>query len=280
MQTTPCSPLKILALVLCCASALAQDPDYWVEPMQQVHARFHGTRGTFAQFGDSITVTMAFWAPLAYEGRNMSASAAEAHQRVKRYMKPECWRDWKGARYGSQGSMTIRWALANVDEWLEKLNPEVAVILFGSNDVGQMDAAEYEAKTREVIQRCLTNSTVVILTTMPPRSGRLAKSRQFAEAARSLARELKVPLVDYCAEVLKRRPEDWDGSLPKFRQMPGDEYQVPTLVARDGVHPSNPKQWMSDYSEDGLRHNGYSLRNYLTLLSYAEVISRVLEPAK
>lgn len=175
--------------------------------------------------------------------------------------------------------MTIRWAHANVGAWLKKLNPEVAVVLFGSNDVGPMDAAEYETKTRAVVRRCLTNGTIVILTTMPPRSGRLEKSKQFAEVVRRLARELKVPLLDYAAEILQRRPDDWDGSLSQFKGQPGDEYQVPTLIARDGVHPSNPKPWASDYSEDGLRHNGYTLRNYLTLLAYAEVIGKVLEPA-
>ena len=252
--------------------------DYWVAAMKETHAHFTGTRGTFAQFGDSISVTLAFWAPLAWGAEHLDPQAAQAYQRVKQYLKPECWNKWKGPEFGNQGSMTIRWALENVDTWLKRLNPEVAVILFGSNDVRQMDASEYEAKTREVIRRCLANGTVVLLTTMPPRSGQLEKSRQFAEVARRQARELNIPLVDYGAEILKRRPEDWDGSLPQFRDSPGDDYQVPTLIARDGVHPSNPAPWVSDYSPEGLQHNGYTLRNYLTLLAYAEVIAKVLGP--
>ena len=252
---------------------------YWVAPMKQVHAHFTGTHGTFAHFGDSISFTMAFWAPLKWEAKNLDLQASRAHAVVTRYIKPECWEKWKGRKFGNEGSTTIRWALENVDAWLETLNPEVAVILFGSNDVGQMEAAEYEFKARQVIQRCLTNGTIVLLTTMPPRSGQLAKSKQFAEVARGLARELKLPLVDYSAQILQRRPEDWDGPLPGFRDSPGDDYQVPTLIARDGVHPSNPKPWVSDYSEEGLRHNGYTLGNYLTLLAYAEVIAEVLEPS-
>jgi hypothetical protein len=222
---------------------------------------------------------LAFWAPLAWEAKDLDPPAAQAYQRVKPYIKPECWNKWKGPRFGNEGAMTIRWALDNVDAWLKTLNPEVTVILFGSNDVGQMEAAEYESKTRQVVQRCLANGTIVLLTTMPPRSGQLAKSRQFAQLARGLARELKVPLVDFSAEILQRRPDDWDGSLPRFKDTPGDEYQVPTLIARDGVHPSNPQRWASDYSPEALRHNGYSLRNYLTLLAYGEVIAKVLEPA-
>jgi hypothetical protein len=248
--------------------------------MAKVHATFKGNPGTFAQFGDSITVTMAFWAPLQESAKNMTPEAAAAHERVKRSMKPECWREWKGPEFGSNGSMTIRWALENVDKWLAKLNPEVALLMFGSNDVGQMDVAEYESKTRQVVERCLANGTVVLLSTMPPRSGHVEKSREFAEAVRRIAADMKVPLVDYHAAILERRPDDWDGSLPKFKGSAGDVYEVDTLLARDGVHPSNPAKYVNDFSEEGLRSNGFTLRNYLCLLGYAEVIAKVLEPAR
>jgi hypothetical protein len=51
--------------------------DGWVEPMRKIHARFHGKSGTFAAFGDSITVSLAFWAPLAYEPQGLDAAAAK-----------------------------------------------------------------------------------------------------------------------------------------------------------------------------------------------------------
>jgi hypothetical protein len=54
-------------------------------------------------------------------------------------------------------------------------------------------------------------------------------------------------------------------------------YEVPTLIARDGVHPSNPNQYSAKYSEDALNSNGFSLRNYLALVKYAEVIRKVLQ---
>jgi hypothetical protein len=252
----------------------------WVEPMKKVHARFTGTPGTFAQFGDSITVTMAFWTPFLYaDPKMLPPEAARALRLVKGHMKPECWRDWKGPEFGSNGGMTIRWAYDNVDAWLKKLNPEVVLIMFGTNDLGQLDLKEYEAKTRAVVERCLKNGSVVILTTIPPRSGLLDKSRQFAEAVQKIGREKQVPVVDYFAEILKRRPDDWDGALAKFKGSPGDEYQVPTLIARDGVHPSNPQKYQG-YSEEALGHNGYALRSYLTLLTYADVIRNVVRPGK
>jgi len=252
------------------------DTQFWIEPMKKVHTRFTGTNGTFAQFGDSITFSMAFWSPLAGQPNQMNADLVRAHQLVKRHIKPECWSQWKGPEFGNKSSMTIRWAHDSVDKWLTKLNPEAAVIMFGSNDVGMMDANEYEQKTREVVRRCLRNGTVVLLTTAPPRSGRLDKSRHFAEVVRKIAREEQVPLIDYFAEILKRRPDDWDGALPQFKGLPGDDYQVPTLMARDGIHPSNPKLYANDFSNEGLRRAGFALRNYLTVTVYADVIERVL----
>lgn len=257
--------------------ARAAAPDAWVAPMKQVHAKFTGAKGTFAQFGDSITYSMAFWSPVQWETKNAPPAAAKAQALVKGYQKPECWSKWKGPEFGNEGRMTIRWACDNVDRWLARLNPEVAVIMFGSNDVGQMDVQEYEAKYRVVLQKCLSNGTIVIVTTLPPRSGQLAKCRQFAEVTRKLAAEFHLPVIDYFEEILKRRPEDWDGTLPQFKAVPGDVYQVPTLISRDGVHPSNPRKFNQDFSEEALRSSGFGLRNYLTLMAYAEVIERALQ---
>jgi lysophospholipase L1-like esterase len=268
-----------LVAFLGCSPATAADPSvappHWIAPMKKVHSRFTGAPGTFAHFGDSITVTLAFWAGLETRPKNMSAETVRAYDLVKNYLKPECWRRWKGPEFGNNGSMTIRWADENVDQWLVKLNPEVALIMFGSNDVGQMKVEEYAAKTRSVVERCLKNGTVVILSTMPPRSGQVERSAQFAEAVRQLAAELHVPLSDYHAEILKRRPDDWDGALPKFKSASADVYQVPTLISRDGVHPSNPREYANDFSEEALRTHGFGLRDYLTLMSYATVLERV-----
>jgi hypothetical protein len=273
-------PSVVLFLTMSLVHAQESKEPAWVEPMKQVHAKFTGTRGTFAEFGDSITVTLAFWAPLEWAPKNMAPETAAAHERVKKYLRPECWRQWKGPEFGNNGSMTIRWALENVDTWLKKQNPEAVVIMFGSNDVSQMEVGEYEQKTREVVRRCLSNGTIPLLTTAPPRSGHFEKSKQFAEAIRKIAREEKIPLIDYMDEILKRRLEDWDGSLAKFKSAPGDDYQVPTLIARDGVHPSNPSRFGGDFSEEALRNHGFNLRNYLTLKAYAAVIEKALEPPK
>jgi hypothetical protein len=87
-----------------------------------------------------------------------------------------------------------------------------------------------------------------------------------------------VPLIDYQAEILKRRPNDWDGA-EQFKDRK-DVYDVTTPISGDGVHPSAPKQYANDYSEKALDSSGYNLRAYLTLTAYADVIANVLRPNK
>ena len=266
------------AAVVAAAGALPAapaEPD-WAEPMRAVHARFTGAPGTFAQFGDSITVTLAYWTPLLYVRKNAPPELEAAFARVKAYLRPECWRDWKGPEFGNEGSRTMAWAREHVQAWLRKLNPEVALIMFGTNDLDRIDADRYADQTRAVARACLDNGTVVILSTIPPRSGAAAKAAAFAEVVRGIAREMRVPLIDFHGEILARRPEDWDGASERFAPWQG--YDVPTLIARDGVHPSNPPAFRDDYSEEGLRASGYGLRSALTLLAYDEVV-RMLRAA-
>jgi hypothetical protein len=93
----------------------------------------------------------------------------------------------------------------------------------------------------------------------------------------SIARGLRIPVIDYYAEILRRRPDDWDGRMEKFKGY-RDVYAVPTLISGDGGHPSNPKEYANDFGEEGLSSNGYNLRDYMTLRKNYEVISKVLQP--
>jgi hypothetical protein len=250
-----------------------QLPD-WVEPMREVHARFSGESGTFSQFGDSITNSRAFWFSLKWKRDNAPDQMRADFELVQGHMLDDCW-DRKGAEYGNQGRQTIRWASRNLDDWLRRWNPEATILMFGTNDLNNVGVEGYEAALDEVVKRCLDNGTVVMLSTIPPRHGREQKAKEFAAAARRVAKQREVPLIDYHAEILRRRPDDWDGTLEKFGEYQG--YDVPTLIARDGVHPSNPQQYHGDYSPEALNTNGFSLRNYLVLSKYAEVIRHVFQ---
>ena len=252
--------------------------DYWVEPMREVRKKFKGTPGTLGQYGDSITVTMAFLAGYSsgdeITPENCPAEVKKELDVVAEYSKRDLWREWKGGEWGNTGMMMSDWLLANIDGWQKKMNPEVAVIMFGTNDIGRLWPPEYTENMATSIRRMLADGTIPMLTSIPPCAKEGA--REYWLAALSIARSLKIPLIDYYDEIVRRRPDDWNGALEKFSEYEG--YDVPTPVSRDGAHPSHPAQYRNDFSAEALSCNGYGLRNYMTLRKYYEVITKVLKP--
>ncbi len=268
--------------------------DYWVEPMRQAYKRFKGTPGTLAQYGDSITVSGAFLAyrfakdaPPGYTPprkelalKNTSPQMKKELQVVDKHSDRHLWHKWKGAQWGNTGMTTSPWLFNNIDGWQKKMKPEASVILFGTNDLGSICPPVYTEYMAASIRRMLADGTVPMLTTVPPASGRawIVKDAYYP-ACLSIAAGLKVPVIDYYGEIMRRRPDDWDGRLEKFKAYRG--FNVPTMISRDGTHPAHPKDTQFDFSEEALNNNGYVLRDYLTLRMYYQVITRVFQaPAK
>jgi hypothetical protein len=277
ISVSPAVPTRSTPVVV--ERTLPED-GYWIEPMREIHQRFHGTPGRLAQYGDSITVTMAYLAPLAWgermDPKNCPPEMRENLDLIQAYANRRLWIDWKGGEWGNTGMMMSNWLLNNIDGWQQKMNPEAAVILFGTNDLGRIMPPEYTENMAASLRRMMADGTVPMLTTVPPKSGRDEMVYDYWLAGLSIAHGLKVPVIDYYAEIMRRRPEDWDGRQEKFRQYKG--YDVPTLIARDGTHPSNPKEFFNNFSQQALSSNGYTLRNYLTLRTYAAVIDKVFQP--
>jgi len=254
--------------------------EYWVEPMRKVHRRFKGRAGTLAQYGDSITVTMAYLASYGWGGKidanNMTPEVQREAERVEKYADLSLWRKWKGGEWGNTGMMRSDWLFRNIDGWQKKMNPEAAVIMFGTNDIGGLWPPEYTENMAASLRRMMADGTVPMLTSIPPASK--SGHYEYWLAALLIAHGLKVPLIDYYAEIIRRRPDDWNGRLEKFkeyRQRGRDGYQVPTLVSADGTHPSNPRKWLKDFSEEALNRSGYVLRDYMTIRMYARIIEKV-----
>jgi len=266
--------MGILACLLSSASAATaparSDDDYWVEPMKAVRAKFTGQRGTVAQFGDSITITMAFFTPLQMSIRNLPEDLVEAHAWIRRYVQGRCWRGWKGPQFGNEGRTTTDWAVRNIDTWLKRLNPEAALVMWGTNDTYRGPRPpKYTENLRIIVRKCIDNGTIPILYTIPPKGDQTNNPKatrhveSFVQAARTVAREKKVPLIDFYKEMMTRQPTDF----------------AKTLLG-DNLHPSYPRQYQRDFSQEGLKHSGYTLRNYLTLKKYYEVYQKVLSKAK
>jgi hypothetical protein len=240
--------------------------------MEAVHANFHGTKGNIARFGDSITYSGAFFKPLQWDFTNRSSSDAAAQDWLQSYISPSCW-SWQddAVAYsnGNYSGTMSSWPLSveqgppgnNINFWLNKLKPELAVVMWGTNDLGPYDVTTYTNNMRQVLQACKTYGTIPLLTTIPPRRGSDAKSAQFAQAMRDLAVEQQVPMIDYNQEILTRRPGGtWDG----------------TLISSDGIHPSWDGATAQDFAQTSLNSNGYLLRNWVTLHGLYDVYQNVL----
>jgi len=263
--------MALAAWLACSALAFGAekgDPagEAWVGPMRAVHAKFAGQQGTVACFGDSITITMAFFTPLQYDVKNVPDDLKDALAWMRQYVQRRCWRDWKGPEWGNEGRTTTDWGLRGIDGWLKKTNPEVALVLWGTNDTYQgPNPPKYTDNLRAIVQKCLDNGTVPILYTIPPRGDQANNPKNtkhiesFVEAARAVAAEKKVPLIDFYQEILARQPKDF----------------AKTLLG-DNLHPSYPKEYQNNFSEEALRQSGYTLRNYLTLRKYHEVHQKAL----
>ena len=270
VKLAPLPAGKKLAVILALSAAAPAGEDYWVEPMKKARAKFAGQRGTVAQFGDSITITMAFFVPIRDKAKNLPADLKPAQEWIGNYVQRRCWTAWKGADYGNEGRTTSAWGLSGMDRWLKKLNPEVALIMWGTNDsyLGPKPPA-YTDNLRKIVQKCLDNGTVPILYTIPPVGNQTGNAERtehiesFVEAARTVAKEKKIPLVDFYKEMLARQPKDF----------------AKTLLG-DNLHPSYPEAYRRDYSEKGLKNSGYTLRNYLTLKMYYQVHQKVLSKVK
>ncbi|KPK84377.1 MAG: hypothetical protein AMJ81_05755 [Phycisphaerae bacterium SM23_33] len=250
--------------------------DYWVEPMRDVHKRFKGTPRTLGQYGDSITITMAFLATHASGScipKKCPPEVRKHLQIVDNYANKRLWGQWKHPRYGNNGSMTVAWAFANVDAWQKLCQPEVAVILFGTNDVSYGPVPpDHTEMMASVVDRCLADGTIPILTTLPPRGDQKGDTphnksvfhrvQELRRAQLAIARARKIPLIDFYGEIISRQPENWD-----------------KLLMGDRLHPSYRDPWKQDFTPEGLKNSGYTLRNYLTMMMYAGIIEKVLQPA-
>jgi lysophospholipase L1-like esterase len=252
----------------------ASDPE-WVDAMRAVHSKNRGEKGIFLQLGDSLTYSTAYFSPLEFADiASMPPATREALNVVNNYMVRECY-SWKGAEKGNFSGMMTSWGLENIDKWIAELKPETVSIMFGSNDLLHGSIENHEKMLHDLVQKCLDKGVVVILNTIPPIHGFDEKIQKVVEMQRKVAFDMKVPLIDFYAHIIQRRPNDWDGSLPQFAEF--TQWETPTLTSRDGIHLSNPKAWQQDYAEDGLRHNGNVLRTWLTLMAYAEVINVVVK---
>jgi len=246
--------LFLMFVLVLAASCYAAEADYWVAPMTEVHKNFTGEKGTIILPGDSITEYLAFWTPVSLGVKNCPENIDL--DKVIKYVKPEAWK-LKGEKYGNLKGWTV--TQAGRKSAMRLLNPEVAIILLGTNDArtGGPEKTKYEEKMLKIIDGYLKNGTIVLLTTLPPMKGKDNEIAEYNKVVHKMAEDRKLPLIEYYEEWIKLTGiENWSS------------------LSADGVHPTAASR--ENWSKEGLLKSGYSLRNYLTVEKYYEVLTKIL----
>jgi lysophospholipase L1-like esterase len=257
----------LVAARLLAASPPAAEVPYWVEPMKAVHAGFRGNSGYVAQFGDSITYSMAFWTPIGWDEPDVYLHNDDG---LPKRPAEKRWRDAlkgfrdKGGEHGNFSGWRVGDVLQAIDAVLQRDQPAAAIVMIGTNDISAGSVPDdYRAGLKQIAKKCLACHCVPIFNTIPPRFGRDTAVEAANRIIREVARECQVPLADFHSECLRLRP--------------GLSWQK-TIISDDGVHPSGGKT--NVYTEENMKVCGYALRNWVNFLAVREVYFRVLAAPK
>lgn len=253
-------------------------PAEYAEAMKKVALKFRGKEGVVLHLGDSITYANSYsgWA-------RYGAGKTPRDQAVLKWMhtgKDDDTDGWYLCRVDREGNRSDTAAsgvrsdeylaggkggLPSLAEILRRYNPQIAVVMLGTNDAsGSRPAAAYKADMTKIVDALMANGTIPILSTIPPHPSKEELAKSYNAAVAEIVRERKTPMIDYGGEILRRRPKDWNG----------------TLLSKDDVHPSAQHAGANAGSaptEENLGNCGLLLRGWLSVQKIAEVKEQVLD---
>ena len=134
-------------------------------------------------------------------------------------------------------------------------SPSVALIMFGTNDVGVTDAASYDFYLRSLIDQALDDGVLPLLSTFPTRPENPAKSLLLNQIVVRVALDYGIPLVN-----LNRALEP----LPHQGVNPADT-----------IHLSVPPDGRVDRLTPAELQYGFTMRNLVTLQALDAVLKAV-----
>jgi hypothetical protein len=257
---------------------LPQDWDY-VPAMKKMAAKFKGQPGVVLHIGDSITYANPYgqWA-------RGGAGKTEQDKAILNWMHSGADDDtdgWHLARfdhpdggrsYTACGGIRIDEMLAGgrakmppLAKTLDVYKPQIVVLMLGTNDASaRRSLNDYRAGMEKAIDLMLDRGIICILSTIPPHIGASDLAKSYNQALREMAKTRGLPLIDYEREILKRRPNDWNG----------------TLLGKNDVHPTASQGGATAASAptaENLRNCGYLLRGWLSVQKIAEVKRLVID---
>jgi hypothetical protein len=257
---------------------LPQSWDY-AAAMKKVAGKFRGRPGVVLHVGDSITYANPYgqW-PRAGQGKTADDNAILKWMHLGADNDTDGW--WLarfdhpdgGRSYTACGGIRINEMLEGgkqhmppLAKLLDTYKPQMVVLMLGTNDASAKRPVDaYQADMAKAIDLILERGILPLLSTIPPHIGQPDRAKSYNEALRKLAKNRALPLIDYEREILKRRPDDWNG----------------TLLGKNDVHPTpgvKGTMTTSAPTAENLRNSGYLLRGWLSVKKIAEVKRKVLD---
>ena len=247
-----------------------QVPDPVIEHVREI-VRLGQTRqnrmNVFSKVGDSITVSRGFMHPLGYNTYNLGQHT---------YLQAVI--DFYQAENARTGNSFVNVSLAAGEGWAawgvldpeladkqichgdsplvceyHIVRPAIAIIMFGTNDVGYRTEQEYRSDMNRIVDISSEMGVVPVLTTIPNRPDRAAEVIRFNDIIREIAREKQLPLIDFY-------------ELTRYLPNSG--------LIWDNVHPSYPPTGYvaaGNFSDINLQY-GYTMRNLATLQALYSIL--------
>jgi hypothetical protein len=277
----------LVAFAFACAAQLARGaeliPEGWdyAVPMQKVAQRFHGRPGVVIHVGDSITYSNPYgqWARFG-EGKTAADQAVLKWMHLGADDDTDGW--WLcrfdhpagGRSHTACSGIRLDELLAGgkqqmppLAEMLKSYQPQMVVLMAGTNDASaQRKVEDYRRDAEQAVDAILEQGTICILSTIPPHPGQRKLADSYNQALRDIARKRGLPLIDFEQEILRRRPDDWNG----------------TLLGKNDVHPTAEQGGVKASSaptDANLKQSGYLLRGWLSVQKIAEVKRKVIDAA-
>lgn len=268
----------VLALLLSPSLLSAQAGTEYAKAMKAVARRFKGNEGVVLQIGDSITYANPYsqW-PKYGKGKTAQDKAILKWMHAGEKNDLDGWHLCSVDRPGGRSETAVsgirvdqflkggKSGIAPVGEIIKRYKPRMAVVMLGTNDCSAgRPVKDFAADMSKITDLLVANGTIPIISTIPPHHKREDLAKSYNDALRAMAKQRGLPLIDFYAEIVKRRPNDWNG----------------TLLGKDNVHPT-AKQGGTGAAdaptEENLRNSGYLLRSWLSVQKIAEVKRAVLD---
>lgn len=247
----------------------------WAAEMKKVAKNYKGEKGKVVPLGDSITYAnqASVWA-MRGEGRKSKEKAICKWMNADKQDKSNGWwlasndqpsgRSWTAASGITSGEYLKggKCGMPSLDGILKEHNPQVALILLGTNDLrAKVPKKDYLKNMETIYEKCLENGTIPVVQSVPPTNWADEKDvLDYNEGLYKLAKKMKLPFVDVYGEFVSRQPGGaWLG----------------TLISKDGAHPTGELA-VGPANDDNLKKCGHLLRCWLLVNKVIEVKKKAL----